>query len=106
MSEKHEGAVKTILGLGEEKMGAAVNQLLSNEAFVRAVQRTVSSSLEAKRGVDKGVAALLGLVNVPTLADVDKVKERMDEVESTLAEIAARLEKMRAKLNENRKQRS
>ena len=45
-------AVKTILGLGEEKMGEVVNQLLANEAFVSAVQKAITGSIGAKRSVD------------------------------------------------------
>lgn len=92
--EKHESAVKTILGLGEEKMGEVVNQLLSNEAFVGAVQKAIASSLGAKRSMDKGMTTLLGLINVPTLEDVDKIREKMNDLEETLAEIGGRLEKL------------
>ena len=98
MSEKHDSAVKTILELGEEKMGEVVNQLLANESFVGAVQKAITTSLGAKRSVDKGVSALLGMINVPTLEDVDKIRDRMNEVEQSLAEIGERLEKLNGKL--------
>ena len=99
MSDKHESAVKTILGLGEEKMGEVVNQLLANESFVGAVQRAISGGIGAKRSVDKGVATLLGTLNIPTLDDVDKIRDKMNEVEQTLADIGERLEKLNAKLD-------
>jgi hypothetical protein len=96
--DDHQSAVKTILSLGEEKMGEVVNQLLANEAFVGAVQRAISGSIVAKRSMDKGVNTLLGLVNVPTLEDVDKIKEKLDELEDTLAEIGAKVESLQEKL--------
>lgn len=101
--EKHESAVKTILGLGEEKMGEVVNQLLSNEAFVGAVQKAIASSLGAKRSMDKGMTTLLGLVNIPTLEDVDKIREKMNDLEEALAEIGGRLEKLNAGLDGKKK---
>lgn len=97
--EKHESAVRTILGLGEEKMGEVVNQLLSNEAFVVAVQKAIAGSLGAKRSMDKGMTTLLGLVNIPTLEDVDKIRDKMNELEDSLAEITERLEKVSAALD-------
>jgi hypothetical protein len=97
--DKHDSAVKTILGLGEEKMGEVVNQLLANEAFVGAVQKAIAGSLGAKRNLDKGMTTLLGLVNIPTLEDVDKIRERMNEVEGSLAEIGERLEKLNDSLD-------
>ncbi len=93
-----DGAVRTILGLSEERMGEVASQLLANDTFVGAVQRAISSTLAAKKNVDQGVTTMLGLVNVPTLHDVDKVRERLSDVEQTLAEIAARLEGLPAKL--------
>ena len=99
MADKHDSAVKTILGLGEEKMGDVVNQLLASESFVSAVQRAITSSIGAKRSVDKGVTAMLGLVNIPTLEDVDKIRDKMNELEETIAEIGDRLEKLNAKLS-------
>jgi hypothetical protein len=93
-----KNAVKTILGLGEEKMGEVVNQLLANEAFVGAVQKAISSSIVAKRSMDKGVSTILGFVNVPTLEDVDKIKEKLDELEETLGEIGTRVEALNDKI--------
>ena len=90
--ERHSGAVRTILGLSEERMGEVVSQLLANEAFVGAVQRAISSSLVAKRSVDKGVSTMLGLVNVPTLDDVEKIRDRLNDVEQSMSEIATRVE--------------
>ena len=98
MSDKHDSAVKTILGLGEERMGEVVNQLLANEAFVGAVQRAITGSLGAKRSVDKGVSALLGMINIPTLDDLDKIRDKMNEVEQSLAEITDRLQGLNEKL--------
>ena len=96
--EKHaNSAVKTILGLSEEKMGEVVSQLLANEGFVGAVQRAITSSLVAKRSVDKGVSTMLGLVNVPTLEDVDKIRDRLNDVEQSMSEIATRIEGLAAK---------
>ena len=98
MADK-ENAVKTILGLGEEKMGEVVNQLLANEGFVSAMQRAIAGSLGAKRSVDKGVTTLLGMVNIPTLEDVDKIRDKMNELEEAMAEIGDRLEKLNDKLS-------
>jgi hypothetical protein len=85
------GAVKTILGLGEEKMGEVVNQLLANEAFVSAVQKAITGGLSAKRAVDKNLSRVLSIANVPTLDDVDQVKTKLRELEDALQEIGERV---------------
>lgn len=99
MGDKENGAVKTILGLGEEKMGEVVNQLLANEAFVAAMQKAIAGSLGAKRSMDKGLSTILGMVNVPTLEDVDKIRDKMNELEEAMGEIGERLEKLNDKLS-------
>jgi hypothetical protein len=99
MGDKENGAVKTILGLGEEKMGEVVNQLLANEAFVSAMQKAIAGSLGAKRSMDKTLSTVLGMVNVPTLEDVDKIRDKMNELEEAMAEIGDRLEKLNDKLS-------
>ena len=97
------GAVKTILGLGEEKMGEVVNQLLANEAFVTAVQKAITGGLSAKRAVDKNVARVLGIVNVPTLDDVEQVREKLRELEDALQEIGERVRAVDEKLSAKKK---
>lgn len=99
MGDKESGAVKMILGLGEEKMGDVVNQLLANEAFVSAMQKAIAGSLGAKRSMDKTLSAVLGMVNVPTLEDVDKIRDKMNDLEEAMSEIGERLEKLNDKLS-------
>ena len=94
-----DNAVKHILSLGEEKMGEVVRQLLANEGFVVAMQKAVVGGLSAKRNLDKGLTGVLGLVNIPTVEDVDKVRNRLTEIEELVAELGTRLEKVNEKLD-------
>jgi hypothetical protein len=98
MASEHN-AVKTILSLGEEAMADAVRQLLAHEGFVVAMQKAVVGGISAKRNLDKGLTGVLGLVNIPTVEDVDKVRARLTEVEELVAEVTTRLEKISDKLD-------
>ncbi len=98
-SDSSDTAVKTILSLGEEKMGEVVRQLLANEGFVSAMQSAVVGGLSAKRNLDKGLSGVLGLVNIPTVDDVDKVRNRLTEIEELVAELGKRLETVNEKLD-------
>ncbi len=99
MSE--QTAVKTILSLGEDRMGEVVRQLLANEGFVSAMQKAVVGGIEAKRNVDKGLTTVLGLVNIPTVEDVDKARGRLAEVEELVAQLTARLEAISERLDDD-----
>lgn len=98
-AEAENSAVQTILSLGEEKMGEVVRQLLANEGFVTAMQKAVVGGLSAKRNLDKGLSGVLGLVNIPTVDDVDKVRNRLTEIEELVAEVGKRLETVNEKLD-------
>ncbi len=96
-----DSAVKSILSLGEEGMAEVIKQLLANERFVKAMQSTVVGSLEAKRTVDKGLTSMLGLVNIPTVEDVDKVRARLAEVEELTAQLTQRLNALSDRLDDD-----
>lgn len=98
MAEQDNGLVKSLLGLGEERMGEVVSQLLANERFVGAMQTAISQGLEAKRSVDKNVARLLDLANVPTLEDVYQLREKLQELEDLLADVLDRVQEIDAGL--------
>ena len=98
MSEHN--AVKTILALGEDSMGEVIRQLLANESFVTAMQKAVVGGIEAKRNIDKGLTSVLGLINIPTVEDVDKVRGRLAEVEELVAQLTSRLESLSERLDE------
>ena len=97
MSEQN--AVKTILNRGEERRGDVIRQLLANETFVTTMQQAVVGGIEAKRNIDKGVSSVLGLVNIPTIDDVDKVRARLNEVEELVALLTSRLEALSERLD-------
>lgn len=95
---EQENAVKTILGLGEERMSEVVNQLLGNETFVNAMQGAITQGIAAKKTVDTTVAKMLNVVNVPTLEDVDQVQAKVEELEDALKTIHDRLRRLDEKL--------
>lgn len=90
-SETESGVVKGILGLGEERFNDAVAQLLANERFVNAMQGAITGGLEAKRSVDKNIDRIYSVANVPTLEDVEQVRDKLLELEDLLADVRDRI---------------
>ena len=99
-SSESNTLAQNLLALGEERMGEVVGQLLQNEAFVRAIQAAVSSSVAAKRTVDGAMGAMLGAANIPTLEDVAQVEEKVGQLEDMMAEIEDRLKRLRVRLGD------
>lgn len=95
MTEQQEaGLARAILDLGEERLGELLSQLMSNELFVNAMQNALSSSLSAKRVVDKNVMRALSMINVPTLDDVEELREKLNALDDVMAEVYQRVQEL------------
>jgi hypothetical protein len=76
--------VKKMFELGEEQVGKIAQQLLSNEKFVGAMQSVVGNSLKAKGLVDKNIRLALSAMNLPSVADLDSLRHKLEELEETI----------------------
>jgi hypothetical protein len=85
--------VKKALSAGEERVGKLVAAVLSNERVMAGVQSAVSSAMNARAAVEKGVKTAMQAVNLPTTEDVAELKKRLAELESIIDGLAARLER-------------
>jgi hypothetical protein len=84
--------MKKALALGEERMGRLVTQLLSNERVMHGVQSVVSSALQAKSTLDRGMRSAMQAVNLPSTDDVDELRRKLAELESVVDGIASRVD--------------
>ena len=84
--------MKKALAMGEEKMGRLVTQLLSNERVMHGVQSVVSSALNAKSTLDRGVRTAMQAVNLPSTDDVAELRRKLAELESVVDGIASRVD--------------
>jgi hypothetical protein len=84
--------LRRALSAGEERMGRLVTQLLSNERFMHGVQSVVSSALQAKTTLDRGVKSAMQAVNLPTTDDVEELRRKLSELEALLDGLAARVD--------------
>lgn len=100
MSHDEQSIMNSILSLGEERMGDLVTQLLKNDSFVDAMQRAITSSLAAKKSVDKGLVGIYSALNVPTLDDVEELRGKLNEVEDAMAQIEERTRALHARFSD------
>jgi len=102
MADDDQSIMNSILSLGEERMGELVSQLLKNESFVDAMQRAITSSLAAKKSVDRGLSGLYGALNVPTLDDVAELRAKLNEVEEAMGLIEERTRAIHARVSDGK----
>jgi len=91
---KNNPVMKKLVETGEERIGRIAQQLLSNEKFVVAIQAIVSRTLAAKGTLDKSIRTALAAMNLPSTADLEVLRGKVEELEKMLASIEAKVDEL------------
>jgi len=93
---KNNPVVKKLVETGEERAGKLAQQLMANEKFVAAVQTLVSRSLAAKGTLDGALRSALSAMNLPSSADVEQLRNKVDDLERLLSSVESKLDTLTA----------
>ncbi len=93
---KDNPVVKKLVETGEERIGRIAQQLLSNEKFVQMVQTLVSRSLAAKGTLDSALRSALSAMNLPSTADVEQLRSKVDDLERLLSSVESKMDSLLA----------
>ncbi|NVJ28460.1 MULTISPECIES: hypothetical protein [Myxococcus] len=93
---KNNPVMKKLVETGEERVGKLAQQLLSNEKFVSTVQTLVSSSLAAKGTLDSALRSALSAMNLPSTADLEQLRSKVDDLERLLASVESKVDTLLA----------
>lgn len=94
--------LKKMLTQGEEQLGKLAAQLVSNPTFVGALQGAVTKALEAKGFLDQRLAGALQSMHVPTTQDMQKLNDRLDELERIFEGLSQKVDAIAEKVSEQR----
>ena len=89
---KNNPVVKKLVETSEERIGKLAQQLMSNETFVAAVQTLVSRSLAAKGTLDGALRSALSAMNLPSSADVEQLRNKVDDLERLLSSVESKVD--------------
>jgi polyhydroxyalkanoate synthesis regulator phasin len=89
---KDNPVMKKLVETGEERLGKIAQQLLSNEKFVAMVQGLVSRSLAAKGTMDTALRTALSAMNLPSTADLEQLRAKVDDLEKLLASVESKVD--------------
>jgi polyhydroxyalkanoate synthesis regulator phasin len=103
MALKDNPVMKKLVETGEERIGKLAQQLLSNEKFVTAVQSIVSRSLAAKGTLDKSLRSALSAMNLPSTADLELLRGKVEDLEKLLSSIEGKVEALASEKPERKK---
>lgn len=91
---KDNPVMKRLVATGEERIGKLVQQLMSNEKFVAGIQTIVSRVLSAKGTMDKSIRTALSAMNLPSTADLETLREKIDELEALLGKLEGKVDQL------------
>ena len=94
---RDNSVLKKMIATGEEQVGKIASQLLSNEAFMAALQKTVNAAVEAKGIAVRNVQLALSSLNVPTAGDVKKLEGKIEELERAFESLSGRITELARK---------
>jgi uncharacterized Ntn-hydrolase superfamily protein len=89
--------LKKMIATGEERMSKLASQLLQNETFMGALQKTVSAAMEAKSAAERAAHTALGAMNIPTSGDVKKLEGKIEELEKVFEGLSAKIAELQKK---------
>src|SRR5207247_8114502 len=70
--------LKRLLGLGEERLGRLAEELLSNPRLAETFSTALQKAFEAKGRVDRNMQTVLGLLNMPSRADMIRLLTKLE----------------------------
>lgn len=98
MGIRENPVVKRFVEASEAQIGRLASQLVSNERFVQAIQQIVAGTLAAKGTLDKSLRGALGTMNLPSTADVEEIRRRLDDIDRTMTDLDAKLGRLEDRL--------
>jgi hypothetical protein len=91
---------RKMLDTGEEQFGKIASALLRNEQFVSTLHTAVGRALDAKGLVDRQVSSTLSAMHVPSRQDLQKLNDRLEEIERIFEELSRKVDGIAGKLNQ------
>jgi polyhydroxyalkanoate synthesis regulator phasin len=88
---RENSMLKKMIATGEEQVGKFASQLLNNDSFMAALQKTVNAAVEAKGIAMRNVQLALSSLNVPTAEDVKKLEGKIEDLERVFETLSVRI---------------
>jgi len=88
---------KKMIETGEERMSKIASQILGNEKFMGALQKTVSAAVDAKNTATVAAQTALGAMNIPTTGDVKKLEGKIEELEKVFEGLSSKIAELQKK---------
>jgi len=88
--------VKRLYEFGEEQLARLAGELLSNPAVSEAVSTAFQKAFETKGRVDRNMQTFLGLLNLPSRADLNRLVTKLEALQGSLVNLNLKVDRLLA----------
>jgi hypothetical protein len=88
--------LKRLYGLGEEKLARFAEELLSNPRVADAFSAALRKAFETKGRVDRNMQLVLGLLNLPSRADLTRLLTKIEAIQGSLVNLNLKVDRLLA----------
>jgi len=89
-----DGFWQRLVGVGEERIGAFVGEILSNPQVAEAIGKALSGAARTKGTVDRNMQMLLSTLNVPTRQDLAALNAKIEALQGSLVNLNIKLDRL------------
>jgi hypothetical protein len=92
---REDGTIlKRLYGFGEEALGRLAEDMLANPRVAEAFSRALQKAFETKGRVDRNMQTVLGLLNLPSRADVSRILTKLEAIQGSLVNLNLKVDRL------------
>jgi len=91
--------------LTKEKLQRLAEELLSNPTFAQMFMSAVQAGLETKGHIDRNMQTVLGLLNLPSRRDLNKLATKLEVLQGSLTNLNLKVDRLLADRARERRRR-
>ena len=94
--EEEKTLFEKIYEAGEEQLTRFAKEVISHPTFSAALEKALRNAAATKGKVDRNVDTLLGLFNIPSKSDYNKLLAKVEAVQGSLVNLNIKLDRLLA----------
>src|SRR6185295_13719307 len=94
VAREDDTILKWLYSLGEKQLGRLAEEILSNPRVAEAFSRALQSAFETKGRVDRNMQRVLGLLNVPSRADLVRMTSKLEAIQGSLVNLQVKVDRL------------
>lgn len=80
--------------LTKDAINRLADDLLANPLFAQALGRAMRTAIETKGRVDRNIEAVLGLLNLPSRSDIQRLQTKLDVLQGSLTNLSMKVDRL------------